>query len=149
MEYQTLNLLFRYSKEFSHEIIKTRDLCDTECMICSFVYSHDHCSQDDIAVALKADKTTVGKSIAALERKKYIKREKDPFDKRINRLSLCDEGREKIADLLNLHNEWLTDIMACLSDEEQEQFRNLCERLLVSAESLSQKYGGKNIDPKN
>ena len=149
MDYQVLNLLFRYSKEFSHEIIKTRDLCDTECMICSFVYSHDNCSQDDIAVALKTDKTTIGKSIANLERKKYIKREKDPFDKRINRLSLCDEGREKIADLLNLHNEWLAGIMACLSKEEQEQFRNLCERLIVAAEALSHKAEEKNNELKN
>lgn len=146
MDYRTLNLLFRYSKEFSHNKIKTRDLCDTECMICSFVYSHDNCSQDEVAAALKTDKTTVGKAITTLERKNYISRKKDLLDKRINRLSLCDEGREKIADLLNLHNEWMDSVMSCLSSEEQEQFHNLCERLLAAAEELSHKTEENNFE---
>ena len=147
MDYHTLNMLFRYSKEFSHDRIKSRDLCDTECMICSFIYSHEQCSQDDVAVALKADKTTIAKAIANLEKKNIIRREKDPLDKRINRLSLCEEGRVKIADLLNLHNEWLEQVMTCLSQEEKTQFCNMCERLLVAAQDLSQQTEDTNIEP--
>lgn len=63
MNYQTFNLLFRCSKEFSHDKIRLQDLSDTECMICSFIYSHQNCSQDDVSVALKMDKTTVAKRL--------------------------------------------------------------------------------------
>ena len=85
MEYQTLNLLFRCGKEFSHEKIRRQELSDTECMICSYIHSHENCSQDDVSAALKTDKTTVGKALASLERKKCVSRTQDPADKRIKK----------------------------------------------------------------
>ena len=72
MDYQTLNLLFRCNKEFSHEKIRKQELSDTECMICSYIYSHENCSQDDVSVALKTDKTTVGKALVSLENKRAV-----------------------------------------------------------------------------
>ena len=136
MDYQTLNLLFRCNKAFSHEKIRLQQLSDTECMICSYIYSHEYCSQDDVAVALKTDKTTVGKALASLEKKACVVRTQDDADKRIKRLSLTDLGREKVAELVDIHNNWLRDIMSCLSEEEQAQFENICKRLLAEAEKL-------------
>ena len=144
MDYQTLNLLFRCNKEFSHEKIRLQELSDTECMICSYIYSHKNCSQDDVSVALKTDKTTVGKALASLESKACVLREQDSADKRIKRLSLTESGREKVSELLDIHNNWLRDIMTCLSEEEQKQFENYCERLLAAAEKLTQKNGGNH-----
>ena len=137
MDYQILNLLFRCNKEFSHEKIRKKDLSDTECMICSYIYSHEKCSQDDVSVALKTDKTTVGKALASLEAKECVIRIQDEADRRVKRLSLTGIGREKVAELLNIHNNWLHDIMTCLSPEEQRQFENYCRRLLAAAEKLT------------
>ena len=137
MDFQTLNLLFRCNKEFSHEKIRRQELSDTECMICSYIYSRENCSQDDVSVALKTDKTTVGKALMSLEKKNCVVRVQDAADKRVKRLSLTDTGREKIAALADLHNNWLEKILTCLSREEQEQFENYCERLLAAAEQLT------------
>ena len=137
MDYQTLNLLFRCNKEFSHERIRKQELSDTECMICSYIYSHENCSQDEVSVALKTDKTTVGKALASLEKKNCVVRVQDKADKRIKRLSFTDTGREKMAELVGLHNNWLEKILICLSPEEQAQFENYCERLLAAAEQLT------------
>ena len=137
MDYQILNLLFRCNKEFSHEKIRRQELSDTECMICSYIYSHEGCSQDDVSIALKTDKTTVGKALASLENKACVARAQDAADKRIKRLSLTDIGQEKVAELIDIHNNWLRDIMVCLSSEEQKQFENYCIRLLVAAEKLT------------
>ncbi len=142
MDYQTLNLLFRCNKEFSHGKIRMQELSDTECMICSYIYSHKNCSQDDVSVALKTDKTTVGKALASLEKKSCVKRTVDTTDKRIKRLTLTDFGYEKVAELVNIHNNWLADILTCLSEKEQKQFENYCERLLIAAEKLTQNNGG-------
>ena len=142
MDYQTLNLLFRCGKEFSHEKIRRQELSDTECMICSYIYSHENCSQDDVAAALKTDKTTVGKALASLEKKACVVRLQDAADKRFKRLSLTDAGRRKIAELADLHNDWLAEIMTCLSEEERQQFECCCERLLAAAEKLTKKHGG-------
>ena len=137
MDYQILNLLFRCNKEFSHEKIRKQELSDTECMICSYIYSHKSCSQDDVSVALKTDKTTIGKALASLENKGCVVRIQDGADKRIKRLSLTDAGQEKISELIDIHNNWLRDIMVCLSEDEQKQFENYCERLLSAAEKLT------------
>ncbi len=141
MNYQTLNLLFRCNKEFSHEKIRRQELSDTECMICSYIYSHENCSQDDVSVSLKTDKTTIGKALASLENKNCVVRKQDNADKRIKRLSLTDTGQEKVAKLVDIHNNWLRDIMTCLSLEEQKQFENYCERLLAAAEKLTDNGG--------
>ena len=137
MDYQILNLLFRCNKEFSHEKIRKQELSDTECMICSYIYSHKSCSQDDVSVALKTDKTTIGKALASLENKGCVVRMQDGANKRIKRLSLTDAGQEKISELIDIHNNWLRDIMVCLSEDEQKQFENYCERLLSAAEKLT------------
>ena len=136
MDYQTLNLLFRCNKEFSHEKIRLQELSDTECMICSYIYSHENCSQDDVSVALKTDKTTVGKALASLEKKNCVLRNQDTEDKRFKRLSLTAFGREKVSELVDIHNNWLNEIMKCLSEEEQKNFENYCKRLLNAAENL-------------
>ncbi len=141
MDYQTLNLLFRCSKEFSHEKIRKQELSDTECMICSYIYSHENCSQDDVSVALKTDKTTVGKALASLESKECVVRTQDEADKRIKRLSLTDLGRKKVTELLDIHDHWLREIMTCLSPEEQKQFEKTCKRLLAAAEKLTNNGG--------
>ncbi|MBQ0011369.1 MAG: MarR family transcriptional regulator [Clostridiales bacterium] len=143
MNYQTFNLLFRCSKEFSHDKIRLQDLSDTECMICSFIYSHQNCSQDDVSVALKMDKTTVGKALASLEKKECVVRTQDAIDKRVKRLSLTSSGKERIAQLVDIHNSWLSQIMNCLTEEEQKQFENYCNRLLVAAETLTPNRGGR------
>ena len=141
MEYQILNLLFRCNKEFSHDKIRKHELTDTECMICSYIYSHTNCSQDDVSIALKADKTTVGKALHSLENKNCVVRIQDSGDKRFKRRTLTENGREKISELVDIHNNWLRSIMTCLTDDEQKQFENYCERLLAAAEKLTDNGG--------
>ena len=111
-------------------------------MICSYIYSHENCSQDDVSVALKTDKTTIGKALASLEKKNCVARTQDETDKRIKRLSLTEIGYDKISELLDIHDHWLHSIMTCLSSDEQKQFENYCDRLLVAAEKLT--YNGGN-----
>lgn len=139
MDFTTLNLLFRCSKEYSHEKIHLKDLSDTECMICSFIYAHPDCSQENVATALKADKTTVAKALAALEGKSCVQRTRDETDRRKMRLRLTETGYDRVAGLIDIHNEWLSAVLSCLSPEEQAQFENYCERLLSQAESLADK----------
>lgn len=136
MDFRLLNLLLRCSKEYSHKKIHGKDLSETECIICSYVYSCPHCSQYDVAAALKMDKTTLAKALHTLENKNCIARQKDFEDKRVNRLVLTETGFSKIADIISIHNDWLSEIMTCLMPEEQRQFENYCERLLTAAEDL-------------
>lgn len=142
MDYQTLNLLFRCNKQFSHEKIRNQAFSDAECMICSYIFSHEGCSQDEVSAALKTDKTTVSKALVSLERKNCVVRTRDAADRRIKRLALTEIGRERVAELVDLHNNWLAQILTCLSEKEKKQFEAYCKRLLTAAEGLLQSCGG-------
>ena len=139
MDVQIWTLLFRCQRDFSHNKLRDQNISDTECLLCTYVSSHEGCSQDDAAAALKMDKTTVAKALLALENRGIIERTQDTADKRIKRLRLTADGREKVSGLLELHNAWLTEVMSCLTPEEQAQFESCCERLLTAAEALSAK----------
>ena len=136
MDFQTLDLLYRCSRIFSHGKIRSHGLSDTEYMLCSYVYSNPGRTQDDAAQALKIDKTTAAKALMSLEEKGCILRTQDSIDRRKKRLSVTSVGKEKIDGLMDLHDRWMTEIVSCLSPEEQRQFDNCCKRLLLAAEAL-------------
>lgn len=139
MDFQTLNLLFRCSKEFNHEKIRLRELTETECMICSFLCRSTPCSQEEVVRALRADKTTIGKALQKLEARGYVSREEDPGDRRKKLLRLTELGLAQTGDIMGIHDRWLKTVLSALSEEEQRQFEDYCRRLLASAEELLRK----------
>lgn len=138
MDFQMLNLLMKMMKSYAHEQIRSNGLNDTECMICSYVYSHDKCSQDDVCHALCMDKTTVTKSMQSLEGKKLLQRVSDINDRRRNVLSLTNEGKEKCSGILNIHKEWANRVLEELNEEEKMQFESYCNRLINAARKIQE-----------
>ena len=136
MEFGTLDLLFKYGREFGHRRIRSRGLSDTECLLCSFVSAHPGCSQDDAVQGLHMDKTTVAKALRTLEEKGCLTRVQSPNDRRKKVLTVTKAGEEKLAAILHLHDQWMSRVLAALNPEEQTQFENYCVRLLRAAESL-------------
>lgn len=146
MDFQVLNSLMKMTKGFAHRQIRKSGLNDTECMICSYVYAHENCSQDDVAKALCMDKTTVTKSMQLLENMGVLLRIPDEADKRRKVLSLTVEGQEKCSQILHIHDEWVGKVMEELNEEEQKQFESYCRRLIKAALRL-QEEGRKKDSP--
>ncbi len=138
MDFQVLNSLMRMTKGFAHRQIRANGLNDTECMICSFVYEHVNCSQDDVSKALCMDKTTVTKSLQMLENMGILLRSSDEADKRRNVLNLTPKGKEKCSKILHIHDEWVGKVMEELNEEEQKQFEIYCRRLINAAKRLQE-----------
>lgn len=141
MDFQTLNLLFRFGKEFGHKRIRNRGLSDTECMLCSYVSSHPGCSQDDAVQGLRMDKTTAARALGALEEKGFLRRTQDGRDRRKKVLRITPAGEESISGILHLHDRWFHRVLSVLSEEEQRQFEQYCLRLLRAAEELLPETG--------
>jgi len=136
MEFHTLNNMFKFSKEFGHTKSGSFDIGETECLICSFIYSHPGCSQDAVAQNLHMDKTTIARALQALETKGYVLRELSFSDRRRKSLHLTEIGTSRITAILELHDRWLNDVMNCLSPEERAQFESYFIRLLERASSM-------------
>lgn len=138
MNFQVLNSFMKLMKGFAHTQIKKSGINDTECMICSYIYSHENCSQDDVSKGLCMDKTTVTKAMQALENKGVLSRFPDKMDKRRNVLNLTTEGKEKCSRILHIHDEWVSKVMEELNEEEQKQFESYCKRLMKAALRLQE-----------
>ncbi len=138
MGFQSLNRLWRYAKEYGDARIRNTGVSHTEYQICAFLHFHHDMSQDAVANALCLDKTTVAKALLTLEGKGYIRREQNPENRRKNILSITDEGRANIADVIDIYDLWTDAVCSCLSLEEKEAFEEYLVRMIEKARQLSE-----------
>lgn len=136
MEYHVIGLLSKYAKEYGHAKIREAGVSDTEHRICAFLYFHSGVYQDMVANTLMLDKTTVAKALVSLEERGLIVRVQNPDNRRKNILNITEAGKETIADIVNIYDEWLENVESCLSEEEKEQFHTYCMRLLEKAKTM-------------
>ena len=139
MGFHSLNRLWRYAKEYGHTRIRNAGVSDTEYQICAFLHFHYDMSQDAVASALCLDKTTVAKALLSLEIKGYIRREQNPENRRKNVLSITDEGRATITDVIDVYDVWTDEVCSCLSMEEQKAFNDYLGRMVEKAKQISDK----------
>lgn len=137
MEFHSMYLLLRCAKEFGHGKIKSMGFSDTEHLICTFLLGHDCTSQDDVADTLKLDKTTVAKALSSLERKGFVERTVNRKNRRKYVLALTQGGRDSISDIVDVYESWFREVGACLTPNEQMQFQDYCNRLLIAAEKMN------------
>jgi len=136
MFFENFHLLLRCGREYGHQKLRDGGFGDTAHMLCAYIYSHEGCSQDEVAQALRLDKTTVAKALQGLESSGRINRVQDRCDKRRHVLSVTGEGRADIARMIAIRDDWMNRVQSVLSEEERRQFDGYCERLLRAAEDL-------------
>ena len=136
MDFTHLNLLLKYAKEYGHQRIRVLGMSDTEHTICTFLFGHPEVSQDDVAQNLRLDRTTVARALQTLESKGYVARRPNEENRRKNVLSLTSSGKRSISEVVDLYDQWLSEISACLTQAEQEQFDQSCIRMLSAAKAL-------------
>lgn len=137
MRFHNLYLLLRHGKEFCHNQIKNMGVSDTEHMICTFLLGHCGGSQDDVADALRLDKATVARALSSLEKKGYVERSINLDNRRKYILTLTQNGKESISEIADIYDVWLSKISSCLTEQEQKNFDDYCERLLKVSEELN------------
>lgn len=137
MNFNFINLLSKYAKEYGHARIREAGVTNTEHKICTFLYFHTDVYQDMIANTLMLDKTTVAKALVSLEERGLIVRSQNPKNRRKNILLITEAGKSTIADIVDIYDEWLSQISACLTLEEQKYFDEYCSRLLETAKKIS------------
>ncbi len=143
MDFYKLNLLTKYAREYGHNKIRIVGMSDTEHTICTFLFAHDGVSQDDVCDALRLDKATVARALLTLEEKSFVSRTQNPNNRRKNLLSITEEGKKSIADVVHIYDEWFAHISDCLSAEEQRRFDDYCGRLLDNAREINNESGSR------
>jgi len=69
------------------------DLSKEQMVVLKKLHENDGLIQNELAYLTLRDKSSLARLLAKMERKNYITREQDEFDKRVNRVFLTETGR--------------------------------------------------------
>ena len=91
-----------------------------------------HCdvSVREVFVRVAMDKAKVSRAAARLELIGLVEKKVNPIDKRLVSLKLTQKGRELFEQIAPLALAYETEVLASLSSEERETFRQLLGKLL-------------------
>ncbi len=117
------------------------ELSYSEYVIIMKLYSEEGKSQDDLASILLVDKAVVTRTVSLLEKKGWVRREKDRRDKRINHLYLTDFARERQSYLTAINEQWT----ALLAQKIKENEREILTKSLKIAADQSLKINARNF----
>lgn len=136
MDFNKLNIFFRCGKEYGRNAIKDLGINDTEYTICSFLYFYKDAPQDLICKSYMIDKTTVTKALHSMEERGLITRTVNPENRRQNLINLTSDGKDLIKDVVNVYDDWVSEVVTSLSEDEQKQFEMIMDKLLKKATDL-------------
>ncbi|QDF30366.1 MarR family winged helix-turn-helix transcriptional regulator [Halarcobacter anaerophilus] len=125
---QTANLL---NSSFN-QVLQPFDIAIEQRITLEFIKNRKSVNQTKIAKVLAKDKTTISRTLRALESKGYIKRDEKSLDKRTNLIKLTALGEEVLEKSSYTVKSFRESLSSKLSKEEEEQLFKLLNKLLSS-----------------
>ena len=106
--------------------------------VCGIVWQSGSTNQDNIAKALKMDKSSVAKVVNKCVNDGLIERRVNPSNRREYILTLTPQGQTVVQELVDIVEQWLEDAFSILSEEERVQFMNIVERVADHTDKMNQ-----------
>lgn len=88
----------------------------------------------DLADFFQLAPRTVTESVDILERDGFLRRDPDPLDRRVKRISITEGGRAMVAATEPIRVELIEDIFGVLSDKERAQLSAILDKLADAVE---------------
>lgn len=117
-------------------------LNNTEQSILLYLKHNDGVNQHAIARFFQFNKTTVAKTLSALEDMGLIKRETNCESKREKRVYLTEAGNKAVVLIKESRRQLEEEVMAEFTEEEKALFDELSERIAVKVWKLNQESDG-------
>ncbi len=100
------------------------------------IHSGKKCPAVNVQNSLHVTKPAVSQMYNTLEKKGYITRQIDPDDRRKIVATLTPEGREILKGTMETANEFLSEVIARLGEEDTKQLIELFNRLADISEDI-------------
>lgn len=118
---------------FENILLSKSDISCSELSVLSVVCENEKLNKKvnvtEIASELKISKSAVSQSIAKLEKKGYVKRKINLFDKKINYISLSEDCLKKYEDKKNIYNCCINKVLVKMGEEDSKELSRLLEKL--------------------
>ena len=95
--YALISGIFQKSRRLSEETLKPFRITFPQFGALLRLSFRDNITQTELSEIMDTDTTTIMVICDSLEKKRFLKRMKDPSDRRVNRLVLTEEGKNVIA----------------------------------------------------
>lgn len=101
------------------------------------------CGHGELGSRVGVDQSTISRQLKELERSGLVRQESTPSDRRTRTIELTELGAKAAADLRETRNHFLSQALACFSDEEVQALDKLLsclvEGLMVGIQAEEQK----------
>ncbi|MFQ9934566.1 MAG: MarR family winged helix-turn-helix transcriptional regulator [Lachnospiraceae bacterium] len=88
---------------------------------------HEYHSQKEIAIAMKVSTATMAIALKKLEKNKYIEKNMDTEDNRLNKIIITEKGQKVIEDSKKILDDIDRKMFQGFSDEDKQKFGKMLE----------------------
>lgn len=141
--YALISGIYQKSRRLSEESLKTLRITFPQFGALLRLSFQDNITQKELAEIMDTDTTTIMVICDSLEKKGFLKRMKDPSDRRVNRLVLTEEGRNVISIAYPLIVRRYEFFVNSISKKELEAITPILEKLYTAIKNQYQKELGR------
>lgn len=133
MQLQTgrwISILYRKSQIYIGQYLKPYGIMPGEYPILLQLYQLDGITQEEIVNYQSLDKSGVTRTVQSLERKGFIRREKDEKDQRCKRIFLTEEGWKVQPVIDKVLKEWNQMMTQNFNSEDKEEIIHYLKQMV-------------------
>jgi DNA-binding MarR family transcriptional regulator len=127
------SIIHRCSQTFINEHLQSELIGSGQFPFLMELYSADGVSQDDLANTLMLDRGTAARALEVLEQRGFIRRERDPSNRRKNRVFLTEKAFGKRREMTAIAENWRKILSTGLDAGEQAAALPLLEKMATNA----------------
>ena len=109
--------------------VRRLGLTRSQWLVINRLHRRPGATQSELAEMLEVEKATAGRMVDRMEKKGWVVRRADPFDRRINRLHLTADADLLQLQLSEIAERTVDDALGLLDVGEREQFSGLMRRV--------------------
>ncbi len=140
MENQTIiknfGILYRTFLNYVSKSISSKDLSFSDSIFLVNIGENEGISQEELANSLAIDKAAIARSVKNMEQKGYIRTKKSVSDKRAKELYLSETGSALFQYMMDLHEEWLNQVLGNLDADEIRNFAKIINDISLRAKNI-------------
>jgi len=141
--YALISGIYQKSRRLSEETLKALRITFPQFGVLLRLSFKDKITQKELSDIMATDTTTIMVICDSLQKKGFLKRMKDPSDRRVNRLILTEEGKSIVSKAYPLMMKRYEFFVNSISQKELETITPILEKLYAAIKKQHQQELGK------
>ena len=141
--YALISGIYQKSRRLSEESLKTLKITFPQFGVLLRLSFQDNITQKELSDIMDTDTTTIMVICDSLQKKGFLKRMKDPSDRRVNRLILTEKGKNVVSKAYPLMMRRYEFFVNSISQKELETITPILEKLYAAIKKQHQKELGR------